>query len=574
MPNLQGQLFQSALSVLLAVTCVICYVLLVLLYIRPETFHIESLVNPDRTTIKPTVAVSLIAVVLKSATVALVTRCVEHSLWIGLGKGPDQGHALATLTVGETRRLAQWCTSTLDRFLYLFGGFTGKDKRSWLLRFGGPLLIATATVGPVLLIGISESQVQTLTTETVVRAADPWLSHLDAGNVRYRGGNSYDTPTAVAALAAMRNLSAPVAPLCQNVDSRSTCSVSARAVSIRATCTGSSAANPNRIGTISGSSNDTERFCTGENTVGELCVELMTSSPATYSAFSSGPPACSSESLSDCPGGGIGGQWGRVYGVWVNGVDITADSENRINNVNCELTYGNITVRQNGTSPPVLDRASYTQATSTEAFQYGLTNASIVQLNRIYSELGNSPYDWSLAAVGTGANTIYRTSVAFLLLGQDANNDAETVARQIEANFEMATLHAFARGSNSSDLVFTRSHRSPAYVYEPIVLLILLVPLLATILGTWARWRVAGDNVTVGYDPIGIARLGPVDGLTHGPAGSGQYKKQEDSSKVWRWTREVNYSDGSSSTATGIRIVNHGPDVTQEQIAFPQGQHK
>ncbi|KAL1887236.1 hypothetical protein Cpir12675_006634 [Ceratocystis pirilliformis] len=112
------------------------------------------------------------------------------------------------------------------------------------------------------------------------------------------------------------------------------------------------------------------------------------------------------------------------------------------------------------------------------------------------SSIGSTPSSeilhmiWTLEAVGTGSNTICSTPMAYNLLGKDANNDAETVARQIEKNFDMTTLQAFARSPSSSDFLFTRSHKSPEYKYDKVVLLILAVPFIATILGTWNRWRV------------------------------------------------------------------------------------
>ncbi|KAL2885881.1 hypothetical protein HOO65_070343 [Ceratocystis lukuohia] len=533
--------------------CIICYALLLIIFFSPKSFHIDSLTNPDKTSIKPTVAVSLISVVLKAATAALITRCVEHSLWIRLSKDPNREGLDAALTVGEMRRLAQWAVSPLEQFLYVIGGFQGPDKRSLLLRIAGPLLLATAVVGPVLISGISESMDLSVTMESVARTADPWLARMDSGNRRSRGGNSFDNPTESAARNAMMDLNAIPAPVCEGLDDRSTCSVTARVVAIQAVCTSETQSNPGNVGTISMSGNDTTRFCTGEN-AGQICVELVSASPATYAQFISGIPACSNTDVSDCSAGGIGGQWARIYGVWVNGVDITADSEHRINTVTCDLTYGNITVSQNATSSPSLDRSSFTQASSTELYQYGYTNESVFQLNRIYTEFGNSPYDWTLAAVGTGSNTIYSTPMAYNLLGEDANNDAETVARQIEKNFDMATLQAFARSPSSSDLLFTRSHKSPEYKYDKVVLLILVVPFIATILGTWNRWRVESNVITIGYDPLGIARIGPVEGLAHGSIITGEQREMEDKLKVWRWTRQEMNEDNTVSTRTGIQV--------------------
>lgn len=571
---LRGKASQLLLSLALGVICVACYVLLVLLFAKADIYGIQSFTNPDLTSFKPTVAVSLLAAALSAATVTLVTRCVEQSLWLSLRKESDAGCPRDALTVGESRRLAQWSTSTLERLLYLFGGWSGdrNDRRSWLLRVAGPLLVASAVVGPVLLVGISVSDLRSTTVEDVPRQADQWLSHLDVGNSRYRGGQSYDNPTFVAALAAMRNLSAPIAPLCKANDARSACFVSARAVSIRASCTGRSSNNPDKIGALSGLSNRNEssRFCAGEDTATELCVELVSSSPATYAAFASGLPACSSKNISDCSVQGMDGKWARIYGAFVNGVDVSTDSDHRLHEVECDLTYGNITINQNGTSPPTLDRSSFEPCDAKEAYNYGGSNYSITQLNRIYTELGNSPYDWELKTTGTGSNTVYQTPLAFLLLGLDANYDADTVARQIEANFEMATLHAFAKASNSSDLVFTRSKLHSVYVYDRIVLAILLVPLLATFLGTWMRWRTAGEDVMIGYDPIQIARLGPVAGMTQwGSTMDQSSRKQEDASRVWSWSNPIISQGQPVRVWAGFQVDRSGGAVVHQQnLAF------
>ncbi|KAM5345754.1 hypothetical protein ACJ41O_011615 [Fusarium nematophilum] len=569
--ELRGRAWQVTQSVLLLAVCIIAYILLILLFSDAESYHLDSLLHPEKGTLSPAVAVGLLAALLTGATPALVTRCVEQSLWTTLAPKADSGLSSTDLTVGETRRLAQWSTSPLQRIMYLFGGFHAgsTDRRSWLLRFAGPLLVATATVGPVLLVGISQGQDFTTSTYTAAREADPWLSYLDVGNRRYRGGNSFDNPHFGASLAAMGNLTPPAAPVCNGTSSSGSysCSASTRSVSIHAECRGISRENPDGAGLIRGGlSSDTAEFCTGSGTPRELCVELMSGSPAIYAAFASGPPPCDAGTLSNgCPSSGQDGLWARIYGVWVNSVEFgDSNSEHRINIVDCVLTYGNVTVRQNGTSPPVLDRSSFSRATSSRRSQFGYTDisGSVGSLNRIYAELGNSPYDFSAAAVGTGSNTAYRQPMAYMLLGEDAIHGAERVARQIEDNFDMATLHAFARMPGSSEITYTiRRSEARVYVYDARVLLILLVPCVATVLGCWGRWKVAGEDVVVGYDPVGIARLGPVTGLYSGalPADR-EARDEEDSLRVWRWQRIGPYQNGFTATATGFAVGSLGVD--------------
>ncbi|KAF4465786.1 hypothetical protein FALBO_7360 [Fusarium albosuccineum] len=560
----RGRAWQVLLSLLLLVVCIIVYALLIILFVSPKTYNLDSLVHPQKGNLTPTVAVGLLSAVLGGATSALVTRCVEQSLWITFAPKSESGTSSTDLTVAESRRLAQWTSSPLQRLTYFFGGFTGAAKRSWLLRVAGPLLIATAIVSPVLLAGISQEDDSHVEISTQIAEADQWTPYMDAANVRYRGGSASDNPHISAALFAMRNLEPPSAPVCNDTASSrlAACSVSTRSVAIRAECRGTSKENTNEVGSVSSLNTGTTRYCTGRDTPRETCVELTKGDPACYANFTSGYPPCDADTPEpECPGAGSGGLWGLIFGVWVNGVDITEDSENRINFVDCVLKYGNITITQNGTSTPELDRSSFSLASSSEARQYGYTNfTDAATLNRVYTDIGNSPYDFELAAAATGSNTAYKNPVAFLLLGTDANNDAQTVARQIEANFDMATLHAFARMPNASDITYTARSDTRVYVYDPKVLLILLVPLFATLLGCWGRWKVAGEDVVVGYDPVGIARLGPVTGLSSGSAPADKAVREgEDAFRVWRWQQPVQYQNGATAIATGFAVGSPAP---------------
>ena len=127
-----------------------------------------------------------------------------------------------------------------------------------------------------------------------------------------------------------------------------------------------------------------------------------------------------------------------------------------------------------------------------------------------------TPYYFTLRYVGTGFNDIYTSPVASGLLGDDASNSAEHVARQIERNFDWATLAAFSKGVNASDVTTTRTTVTRVYVYDRRVLSILLIPVIATVMSAWGRLRVGSDEVVRGYDPVAIAQLGPVEGLSLG----------------------------------------------------------
>jgi hypothetical protein len=118
--------------------------------------------------------------------------------------------------------------------------------------------------------------------------------------------------------------------------------------------------------------------------------------------------------------------------------------------------------------------------------------------------------------VGTGFNDIYTSPVASGLLGDDASNGAKHVARQIERNFDWATLAAFSKEVNASNVTTTRTTVTRVYVYDRRVLSILLIPVIAMVMSAWGRLRVGSDEVVREYDPVAIAQLEPVEELPLG----------------------------------------------------------
>ncbi|KAK4200200.1 hypothetical protein QBC40DRAFT_327045 [Triangularia verruculosa] len=349
----RGRWVQVLLNTALAAVCVVCYLLLLTLYLNPSSYQIESIIRPDRGIIKPAAVVGLLSVILAASTSTLVTRCVEHSLWIRLVSGPSAGRAgffgLARdggLTVGEVRRLALWSTSAFQRLSYLVELDNGPDRRSMLLRPTGPLLIAAAiAVGPVLLTGISQSVATTTTTQDIPRLVDPWKSRLDVGNMKSLGRWERDNPATMAGLVAMNNFTAPVAPLCNNItdDERQTCSVKARTLSIRAECSGTNLADTDGVGLYV--SNVTKLFCADQRDPSELCVKLDSD---IYGAFTSGRYPCKPESRQACSYLDESG-WARLLGAWVEGMYyVQKEWPNPINRVECLLTHGMITVMQDG----------------------------------------------------------------------------------------------------------------------------------------------------------------------------------------------------------------------------------
>jgi hypothetical protein len=198
------------------------------------------------------------------------------------------------------------------------------------------------------------------------------------------------------------------------------------------------------------------------------------------------------------------------------------------------LTIGTVKIFQNGTNAPILVPISIEESKIEP-----VNDTSQLQLRNIYESDG-SPYSFKL-----GSRSLYQETLDFplsvvgsLLLGPPrpmlthTTRDAYYVARQIEKNFEMASLFAFSRSPGSSNITIAIETTRSVYVYQKKVLAVLLLPLLATFLGTWGRWKVGNSKQIVGYDPVEIARLGPVRGLSDRAVGKVVDKKQ-DEKLVW-----------------------------------------
>jgi len=237
-----------------------------------------------------------------------------------------------------------------------------------------------------------------------------------------------------------------------------------------------------------------------------ICVSLESGDPVAFANFSAGYiNTCSTDQQTSCPG-----DFATVFGAFVMNPGSTTFSHD-INLVDCAISYGNVSITQNGTSSPTLDRETYARSERliTEAF------TELRQFQRIYTESGrqSSPYSFGARAAGTGANTLFESALGTLLLGANLDAPADVVARRIEAAFDTQTLFAFSRFPDASDITLTYVEAGRfVYVYDARVLIILLAPFLATILGCWGRWWVGGMDV-IGYDVVRIARMGPVTGL-------------------------------------------------------------
>lgn len=487
---LDTKAFSVFVSVALLCASIVCYALLVILYLSPQIYHLDSLIHPNANhlgAIKPTVAVGLIAALLSASTSGLVTRSVEHSLWRKLAPR----NVRTKLTVGESHRLAQWCISPLSRLTYVLEGC------SWRLRFSGLFLLAMSIVGPVLLTGISQ-HISTDTSTSISDATqDQFAGFMDKSNMAYNGGNFRDNLHEIAALASMSNLTTPSAPLCPPSDDR--CVITAKAASIYATCTPSILDNPDKIGIAYGAtSNGT--LCSSYND--NLCVTLTSSSSATIANFTTGWTATCLANLSDPS---CNGWWSVVFGAWTPIIGSDGSYVPQINTVDCLLLMGNATITQVGAAPPTLDRGSFARA------DYTLFGA----WRRIYtSDAYASPYTFAAQVGGAAFNSLYQFPVGLFLLNylniNDTASNAPAVARRLERNFDAAALMAFVRAPTASRIAIESSDRTQVWAYDKAVLAILLVPLLATVMALWGRWRVEGREVCVGYDPVEIAARGLV----------------------------------------------------------------
>jgi hypothetical protein len=487
--HIHSRLVNFAACVLLSCVILICYLLILILFLKPSALLLDSLLTPAAKGIKPTTAVTLVGAVLAGATSALITYAVEQSLWLKLSPREVKNR----LTVGECRNLAQWSVSPLARILYVFSG------NHWALKAVGVMVVATAVVGPILVSGISQVPLSGTSVEALSPQGDPWAGWLDVANSAYNGGNFADVPGVTAALAYLGNLSAPPSPICSSVG----CSLRAFSQSIRADCRTSNQLHPRSMYT--GINAISETYASSYNP--DINVALVSGSPYVYANFTGGYPAGCEFIGTTCPPG----EFSVIFGAFINATD-TVSGPWYLNTVDCLLTVGTVWITQEGGNSPTIEAASFRQNTTTTA-SWG----NISPLHRIYTEDNayRSPYTFEAATgTGDGSDSIYQNAVATLLLHPKANSSGEDVASRIEKIFETSTLLAFSRSPYSSSLAITRSSSTPIYVYDRWVLAILLLPLIATILGTWGRWRITGQDIFVGYDPVEIARRGPVDELS------------------------------------------------------------
>jgi hypothetical protein len=111
--------------------CLICNLLLILLFLSPGAFHLDSLVHPGSKSFSHAVVVALTTAIFTTSTSALVTKAVEHSVWLKLAPGSSR----KTTTIGESCRLAQWSASPIAGLCYNIMG------QAWTFKLGGLCLV-------------------------------------------------------------------------------------------------------------------------------------------------------------------------------------------------------------------------------------------------------------------------------------------------------------------------------------------------------------------------------------------------------------------------------------------------
>ena len=359
----------------------------------------------------------------------------------------------------------------------------------------------------------------------------------------------------------MNNQSAPSPDICSGDP---LCTARATVTAIRATCNATSTDNPDRVGISSERGIRSQTFCSTINP--DICSTLISSSPYTYTNFTSGyPPDCNLISQR------CSGSWSTIFGAYVNDPG-SATSTSNLNMVDCALEFGSATITQSGRSTLSLIRDSFQKS-----HDQVMDISGIVQWRRIYtSEATQPPFTFSALATGTGTNNLYDSAVAYSLLGPAANASADLVAARIEATFDMATLMAFSRAAAAADIAFERQVGTPVYGYDARVLLVLLVPALATVLSVClgGRWRVGDAEDVVGYDPVEIVRRVRLEGQRWAE------RHEVETVEVWGWRDDGSSGSGGSGggsnerdrflggkmPAANVVVVPCGQEVTRHRF--------
>lgn len=543
-----------------AAGCLLMYILIILLFLSPKSFSVDSLVHPSGSP-SPSTVVTICATVLAILTGSLVTECVEHYFWLKITQ-PNLDDK-DRLTVEEVRALARWTVSPIRKVIYFFTGAL------YYFKPVGILLLAARFVATVLVSGITVTQPLGSTNISYPATAGLYSGWMDDSNSSQNGSNPYpwDTPGFVAATISLSSVSAPSVNTTCPTDytglSNKDCTAFASVGAIQATCTGrvfDDSAKP--VGCLCNNTPPTYTIFHGNiESIFNLTDEGANLTTGTNYVFADFRTAYisdvfvqNSSGVFSEPGTGPG-DFTVILGAWSAYHRAAEKKKVPIKSVGCRLEFGTKNVSQSNDGVPEIVPGSFVKSTSL------LNESGLSDLAQIYGS-NNSPWSFS-GQLYEGENTIYQYPLGFLLLGEDASRDGTTVARLIEEAFDMATLMAWVSSPGSAKTTTVTTDYTLIYTYNPWILLVLIIPFLATVLGTYGKLRFGGYDVVLGYDPLAIASRGP----TYSPDGPLGALSEEDQKKSAKTSTDV---DGvprwcifeSDRTSQPV-MVQSGPNKNQ-----------
>lgn len=299
----------------------------------------------------------------------------------------------------------------------------------------------------------------------------------------------------LASLVSMNNLSAPVADVC----SEASCSAMTRAQALEAECVGSDLPQPTQE-----QGNVTICSTFGNTT-------CLSQGPRGFN-FTTGPMTDCDESpfVGEC----LVSDFAAILGVWSS---YDADNRRPLRHaVDCKIQKGTVEIRQNGTGTPHLTRESFSTTTTRMEISspewYWQASYRTPRRNEqtvkpyLFSSEGGMVRDFPMAEYLLSNNRTGTEGAEDWYASQLGTNDTQRVARTIEANIDMATLFAFAQAPHAASVDITETHQVSIWTYDAKVLVVLALPFLATMLVLSTYWRIQGDEVVIGYDPLEIAR--------------------------------------------------------------------
>lgn len=330
----------------------------------------------------------------------------------------------------------------------------------------------------------------------------------------------------MAAFASGNNLSVPASDVCLHSD----CFARIQATALRTVCTSQSepfawCRGEADCSSVNGDvdvtavpANVTACSSIGSSVCATITSEAFQNAPANFTTGEidvcfpehntkrAGAPA-----ILQCPTGTLG----VIFGLWVGRQSSGRNDTFFVNAVDCRVEYGNITITQNGNNTPELVPGSFTiSPTNLLLFPLNVTT-STDNLRLAFSLLGavNMPYDFTSDDLGQAGVSLYEQLLVVSEPeannaygpGPSLNSNASQVADIIGRNFEMASMIAFVKAPRAAISEVTSTTRTTIWSYNRMVLAILAVPLLPTILVLCKRWKLANDDVMIGYDPMRIA---------------------------------------------------------------------